>query len=368
MATWKTRAIQLLTWSEPGFELVSDSAAFHARQTGGLAAPNTRAQAPLFPTEVEALTTKSNVPPFPVTPLPQPAVYIMAPNTEATGRKAKPSTGGEVFLKACIKYAKEKPSIDYDAVAQETGMSVGGAANKVRGFLKELEDAGAAWVKKDGNQATVGAKDVVAAGTKRKRTAKKNAKDDASNDDAAKISEDDIASATEPAKKKQARGKGTIKDKIGMNKDKGKEVVVAVPEKEPAKKKPAHGKAPAKAMQPAPTINSEDEGEELSDAAGKKKVKPAKKRAAPKAKAKTTISAPTSADEDEDVAAASDSAAAETLTKPKPTVVKPFTRKELPAIQLVDVRSKIVKTETVPERKPEPFDLDGDELDSADKE
>jgi hypothetical protein len=52
----------------------------------------------------------------------------MAANTEVTGRKAKTTTASEVFLKACVKFAKEKPSIDYDGLAEETGMSVGGAA------------------------------------------------------------------------------------------------------------------------------------------------------------------------------------------------------------------------------------------------
>jgi hypothetical protein len=242
----------------------------------------------------------------------------------------------------------------------------------VRAFLKELEDAGAAWVKKDGKQASVGTKDVVAAGTKRKRAAKKNAKEDAGDDDAAaaKFGEDDTASDTESAKKKQARGGATIKDKIVMNKDKGKEVIVGTSGQQLVKKKPAHGKAPAKAMQSASTIDSEDEDEKLSDAAGKKDLKPAKKRAARKVKTKTktTISAPTSDDEDEDVGSATDSAAEEELTKRKPTIVKPFTRKELPAIKLVDVKTKFVKTETVPARKPEPVESDGDELDSADKE
>lgn len=46
--------------------------------------------------------------------------------------KANPSPGkaklsNEEFLAACIKCAKEKVSVDFDALAKLTGMSSGGA-------------------------------------------------------------------------------------------------------------------------------------------------------------------------------------------------------------------------------------------------
>ena len=41
------------------------------------------------------------------------------------GPKAKVST--EHFLAACIKHAKEKVNVDYDALAADIGMSAGGA-------------------------------------------------------------------------------------------------------------------------------------------------------------------------------------------------------------------------------------------------
>ena len=52
----------------------------------------------------------------------------MAANTEAKVRKGKIVMETEPFLVACFKNQKEKPTIDYDALAKETGMTTKGAA------------------------------------------------------------------------------------------------------------------------------------------------------------------------------------------------------------------------------------------------
>jgi hypothetical protein len=40
---------------------------------------------------------------------------------------AKPAVSNDTFLAACIKHAKEKVSVDFAGLAQELGMSKGGA-------------------------------------------------------------------------------------------------------------------------------------------------------------------------------------------------------------------------------------------------
>ena len=52
----------------------------------------------------------------------------MTPKTEGTARKAKVTMASDAFLAACIKHAKEKLIVDFDALAKDIGMSVGGAA------------------------------------------------------------------------------------------------------------------------------------------------------------------------------------------------------------------------------------------------
>jgi hypothetical protein len=41
--------------------------------------------------------------------------------------KAEAGSGSEAFLAACVKCAKAKLEVDFDAVAKATGMSKGGA-------------------------------------------------------------------------------------------------------------------------------------------------------------------------------------------------------------------------------------------------
>lgn len=51
----------------------------------------------------------------------------MAPTTEATGRKGKVTATNDEFLAVCFKNLKEKPAVDFNAVARDLGLSVGGA-------------------------------------------------------------------------------------------------------------------------------------------------------------------------------------------------------------------------------------------------
>ncbi|KIW27289.1 uncharacterized protein PV07_07041 [Cladophialophora immunda] len=121
-----------------------------------------------------------------------------------------PIAGNEAFLAACIKYAKEKVTVDFEALANELKMSKGGAANKFRAIMKQLEEDGAAWTTKDDKAEPQAA---AATGGKRKATAKKGAP----NKSLARITpktKDEITSSetdetdNEPPKKK-ARGKAT---------------------------------------------------------------------------------------------------------------------------------------------------------------
>ncbi|OCT50630.1 hypothetical protein CLCR_07281 [Cladophialophora carrionii] len=255
------------------------------------------------------------------------------------------AASNEVFFKAIIKHCKEKPVVDYDGLATETNMSAGGAGNKVRAFLKELEEEGAAWANTAGGQATAGAKVPVVAGVKRKRAARKKVKDEAGGEEvtaaaSAKMGDYATSSDNEPPRMKPAPYQdGTFAKKV-MNKDKGKskEIVAATSDKGPANKKPARGRAPAKVMQSAPinnsvvegeetivvtsnqgpaknlpargktpakvmklapTINSGVEGKELGDAPCEKDLNPAKESSAANPETKTLISAGTS-DENED--------------------------------------------------------------------
>ncbi|EXJ62571.1 hypothetical protein A1O7_03009 [Cladophialophora yegresii CBS 114405] len=194
-----------------------------------------------------------------------------------------PAVSNEDFYKAIIKHAKEKPVVDYDALATEINISVGGAGNKVRAFLKELEGAGAAWASQDGGQATAGAKAPLVAGAKRKRAAQKKVKDKAGGEGAAaaataaaKIGDDGPASDNSPPRKKPGRASfsdkspprirpARVKDGVkAKNKGKGKEIIVATSDKEPNNEKSARSKAHAKVMQSTPTNNSGVEGEEVS--------------------------------------------------------------------------------------------------------
>ncbi|ETI23581.1 hypothetical protein G647_05383 [Cladophialophora carrionii CBS 160.54] len=255
------------------------------------------------------------------------------------------AVSNEVFFEAIIKHCKEKPVVDYDGLATETNMSAGGAGNKVRAFLKELEEDGAAWANKAGGQATAGAKVPVVAGVKRKRAARKKVKDEAGGEEttaaaSTKMGDYATSSDNEPPRMKPAPYQdGTFAKKV-MNKDKGKskEIVAATSDKGPANKKPARGRAPAKVMQSAPinnsvvegeetivvtsnqgpaknlpaggetpakvmklapSINSGVEGKELSDAPGEKDLNPAKESFVANPETKTLISAGNS-DENED--------------------------------------------------------------------
>ncbi len=46
----------------------------------------------------------------------------------ATKPAANRGVSNEAFLAACIKHAKEKVIVDFDALAKELGLSKGGAA------------------------------------------------------------------------------------------------------------------------------------------------------------------------------------------------------------------------------------------------
>ncbi|KIV91334.1 hypothetical protein PV10_05882 [Exophiala mesophila] len=73
----------------------------------------------------------------------------------------KTTVSPDAFLAACIKHAKEKVVVNFDALAQEVGMSSGGAANKYRLMMKQLEEQGAAWASNkdvDGSDASPSAK------------------------------------------------------------------------------------------------------------------------------------------------------------------------------------------------------------------
>ncbi|OAL35530.1 hypothetical protein AYO20_05149 [Fonsecaea nubica] len=113
-----------------------------------------------------------------------------------------PIVGNEAFLAACIKYAKEKVTVDFEALAKELKMSKGGAANKFRTIMKQLEEDGAVWSSMD-DQAE--AKSTSATGVKRKATTKKNLAriDPVGRRD---VSSDEAAEQPPP---KKARGKAT---------------------------------------------------------------------------------------------------------------------------------------------------------------
>jgi hypothetical protein len=49
----------------------------------------------------------------------------MPPKAEGGG---KASVSNDAFLAACIKHAKEKVNVNFEALSKEVGMSVGGAA------------------------------------------------------------------------------------------------------------------------------------------------------------------------------------------------------------------------------------------------
>ncbi|OAP61147.1 hypothetical protein AYL99_03348 [Fonsecaea erecta] len=108
-----------------------------------------------------------------------------------------PTTSNAVFLAACIKYAKEKIVVDFEALSKELGMSKGGAANKFRIIIKQLEEDGAAWISKVDKEPNA----PPATSTKRKAPAKKDS-------DKAQISVKDEGGSTsedndiEPLKKK----------------------------------------------------------------------------------------------------------------------------------------------------------------------
>ncbi|KIX98264.1 uncharacterized protein Z520_06344 [Fonsecaea multimorphosa CBS 102226] len=134
-----------------------------------------------------------------------------------------PTTGNEVFLAACIKYAKEKVVVDFEKLASELKMSKGGAANKYRAIMKQLEEEGAGWNTKDDKAEP---KATPAAGVKRKAPSKKTAPPEHSvKAEGGSTSEE---AGNEPPKKK-ARGKATKKNaaKLAEGSDNDKEADVA---------------------------------------------------------------------------------------------------------------------------------------------
>ncbi|KIW75976.1 hypothetical protein Z517_10721 [Fonsecaea pedrosoi CBS 271.37] len=117
-----------------------------------------------------------------------------------------PIVGNEAFLAACIKYAKEKVTVDFEALAKELKMSKGGAANKFRTIMKQLEEDGAVWNSMD-DQADP--KSTSTTGVKRKATTKKGPRYNLARIDP--VGRRDVSSdeATEQPPPKKARGKAT---------------------------------------------------------------------------------------------------------------------------------------------------------------
>ncbi|KAJ9634105.1 hypothetical protein H2204_006436 [Knufia peltigerae] len=136
----------------------------------------------------------------------------MAPQGSKTGPKS--TMDNDAFLARCIKHSKEKINVDWEAFSRDTGMSVGGARNKFRAIMKQLEEAGAAWCARDadGNPITTFTtsprKTATAGGTKRKAdsetktTAKKIKAED---DGATAATTADADDEGEPPKKKRTR-------------------------------------------------------------------------------------------------------------------------------------------------------------------
>lgn len=70
--------------------------------------------------------------------------------------KAEAGAGSDAFLVACIKCSKAKLEVDFDAVAKATGLSKGGANNKFRAIMKQLENEGAMWASTGAGNGIIG--------------------------------------------------------------------------------------------------------------------------------------------------------------------------------------------------------------------
>ncbi|KIW97205.1 uncharacterized protein Z519_02597 [Cladophialophora bantiana CBS 173.52] len=173
----------------------------------------------------------------------------------------------EAFLAACIKYAKEKVTVDFDALAKELDMSKGGASiplllayttfihlrpsaaarnqcatlnwcankllgsNKYRIIMKQFEDGGAAWTNKDGKDET---KATSATVVKRKVSAKEGIQVDKKfakiTDNAKRGNASDEAEDGPPKKKPRAKATKTKAAKLaeGIENDDDVEVSTTI--------------------------------------------------------------------------------------------------------------------------------------------
>ncbi|KAK5083139.1 hypothetical protein LTR05_007022 [Lithohypha guttulata] len=228
----------------------------------------------------------------------------------------------DAFFAACFRNLKEKPNVDFDKVAEETGMSVGGSKNKFRDLMKKL-GVGEAGNKTDTEKkpaAKAKAKATEKApkktGTKRKAPAKKVEVPPTSDaEDEVEVQQSDAAedgsehSQPESPKKKQKTTKAAPALKKITKATKKPEAKPISPDSSEPSSNESSGESDIE-MQPAPPRPGKKEpkpaatkkgtakkvdkkkGAEVDDSASepepKKPVKEApKKTTAPKGKAKT---------------------------------------------------------------------------------
>ncbi|EXJ72267.1 uncharacterized protein A1O5_04771 [Cladophialophora psammophila CBS 110553] len=262
-----------------------------------------------------------------------------------------PPISNEAFLAACIKYAKEKVTVDFDALAKELDMSKGGAStplllehttlihprsfvatrkhyatldwcahklldsNKYRIIMKQFEDGGAAWANKDGKDE---AKATPATVVKRKASAKERIQAD----------------------KKFA--KTTVNAKHGDASDEA--------EDGPPKKKPRPKATKIKAAKLAETIENDDDVEVSATIPQRPKGKGAKK---------FHPETPDGGNLGDDEA---------TPGSPSSGAAKKVVHQKIPVAMLVGVATKVVKTEVVDYQEENSKKQDSKEQDSKEQD